>query len=180
MRHMLYLEKRETMSLHDAVETTLTLLQQKPKADDDTLRHDLIAAGIAPELAIKLVCFVPIALCRMVFGANGVQFAPNYITVDAAGNATGTASFQNDAVYQEVYRCCSRVLAPGQQAEPYRLVAARSPDYRAIMDLHLKQGFALNALSLPPPHLPLPPQEGRQGGDSGAELSSCPHRPACR
>ena len=159
------------MTLQEALKTTIALFLKKPDADGGEIESDLTALGNDTDLASRLVCFLPIALCRRVFGHTGVLFASHYVTIDGAGNETGQGDFLADPVYREALEYSKALLAPGEEAETYRSLAARSVDYKAIMKLHLQQGIPLNNLSLPPPRLQLPPGKAASPGAIQRESS---------
>jgi hypothetical protein len=74
------------MVLTDIVATAIAVMAREPEADDHDLTQHLIAAGLAPAVAARMVVFLPMALAHRLLLDLGAAVPRIYEQADAAGN----------------------------------------------------------------------------------------------
>jgi hypothetical protein len=144
--------------LEEAVTLAVTVFQEHAGADDDRIERELLARGVDPALAVRLIQFLPIAFCRVFLRLQGVKFPDHYIVMGPRGVHVGTYPIDQEPVYVHATAAAERELEAGRGGAPFLAVAGRSAAFNAVMKL-VQDGSALDGIMCSPPILQAQPED---------------------
>lgn len=136
----------KTMKLIDLVKEVLPIFVTHKGGGDDKIIDELKQQGVASDLAIALIEFVPLAFTRNILEGEGPVFANCYARVSETGGRTEEKPLAASPVYRAALACARQT--PGGDA--YLAVAGRSAEFKAVNEL-VCGGSMLEDLRLTPP-----------------------------
>jgi hypothetical protein len=140
------------MDLNQSIRKAITIFQQHQQTDDIDVLETLVAEGIDRSLARRLLLFVPMAFCRLMFGSRGVKFEDEYLVVDENAKPIRRGTVSTEPVYIEAVNVFGVVVAARPGGDFLLAVAARSAELRAINEMALS-GSKLADIVLTAPHV---------------------------
>ena len=144
-----------------AVALAVTLFQEHPGADDNQIEGELVARGVEPGLATRLIQFLPIAFCRVLLRPQGVRFPDHYVVMGPGGTLVGEYPLEQEPVYVQATVAARREVEAGRGGEPFLSIAGRSAAFHSVMDL-VRNGSRLDKILCSPPILQAPATSGSQ------------------
>lgn len=135
-----------------AVRTAVEVFQSHPQLDDDGIADLLEKRGIRGPLTTRLIQFLPIAFCRVLFTPRGVRFPGHYVIMTPDGKHGGEFQIEDEPVYVAARQAAQEEWDAGRGGEPFLAIAGRSGSYKAIMQL-AQDGSAFDKILCSPPIL---------------------------
>jgi len=145
--------------VNEAIASALTIFRNSPELDDESVFLALVAAGVESQVASRIVEFLPIAYCRVLFLKSGVQFS-NSFTRATSPLEIRSFSFVPEWVFFLAH--AESEIRGGTTNEQILTVAGRSAEFHAINQL-LDKGAELKNLVLTPVSLRWPESGPERG-----------------
>jgi hypothetical protein len=130
------------MALTDIVATAIAVMARESEADDDELTQHLIAAGLAPDVAARMVVFLPMAFAHRLLHDLGAAVPRVYQQADAADSHVEHVLYE-EPVYIEAL--AARLADKGT----FQAVAFRSAEMNAANKALLNGSDAADLEFLP-------------------------------
>ena len=138
--------------MNEAIASALTIFRNSPALDDEGVFRALVDKGVERSLAARIVEFLPIAYCRVLFLNSGVQFS-NSFTRGTSPLKMHSFSFVPEWVFFLAY--AESEIRPGAMNQEILMVAGRRAEFHAINQLLDKKSELKNVV-LTPIMLPWP------------------------
>lgn len=132
------------------VDSLIALTTANEQSDDEAIMEHLISSGSTELEARDLVRFVPIACTRFLFRKTGIQFAADYVLLDANSQPVATKAIGREPAYMAAWECCEEATINNRDTKWIVSLAARSAGFRAIAELQQK-GTKLAGIKTGPP-----------------------------
>jgi hypothetical protein len=146
--------------MNEAIASALAIFRNSPQLDDESIFRALVQRGIERSLAARIVEFLPIAYCRMLFLNSGVQFSNSFTR---AASPLKIQSLSWVPVWVPFLAYAESEIRGGVGRHELLIVAGRSAEFQAINQL-LDKGAELKNLVLTPISLQWP--ENGPDGDA--------------
>jgi hypothetical protein len=145
----------------EAIRLALKFIRQSTADSDESIYEKLTAERLNPELAARLVEFLPIAYTRILLTSSGARFS-NTFRRNLPDGTSRESEFSANPVWNAVESFAQAEIARGISQKELLGVAARSAEFDAANKL-LKQGSKLSNLVFTPPAF-LWPESGQKQG----------------
>jgi hypothetical protein len=137
------------MTTGDIVQSAIDVFAKNAEVDFDAVRAALEAAGLAKDEAAAALEFVPLAFGRAMLNGSGIEFAKDYIRIDANGREVERKQLVREPLFLEASMLAPlTLLRQGQDA--FTAVAMRSSEVQAVNNA-LNGGADLANLQASPP-----------------------------
>lgn len=139
-------------TLHETEETirrAVAMFRKLANSDDGQVCSALIESGVQPEIAEKLVMFLPIAYGRVVLKKIGIRFSDSFKHPLNDGTLVEHA-FADEPIWRAIVECACDEVSRGISGEHLLSVAARSAEFDAVNQL-LNAGSTPANIVLTPP-----------------------------
>ncbi|WP_031496170.1 hypothetical protein [Bryobacter aggregatus] len=124
------------------------LLREFPSLNDENLLEILVQQGIEKRLAARLVEFIPMVYCRILFGGSGATFPSVYHRLLADGKLR-EHELSSDLVWTEITEFARREVENGKAETDIRAIAQYGAEYRAASQL-IEKGSAFRNIAFTP------------------------------
>jgi hypothetical protein len=118
-----------------------------PNVSDEEILRKLVAVGIERAIAARLVEFVPMAYCRLIFADSGIRFSECFRRKLADGSLSAERPLDSEPLWGEAISFASAEKQRGVSGRALLTVAARSSEFDAVNQL-ANQGSELKDIVL--------------------------------
>lgn len=142
------------------ISEAVALFRNSPMLGDDELFEMLVLRGTGRNLAARLVEFVPMVYCRILFQGSGATFPTIYHRLESDGTRS-VHEFSGEPVWHAAVDYAKKEVEAGRTEADIRAVAQRGAEYRTASQL-LEKGSALQNIAFAPVVFTWP-EEGPSG-----------------
>jgi hypothetical protein len=135
--------------MNEAITSAVAIFRNSPQLDDESAFRALLKLGIERSLAARIVEFLPMAYCRVLFLNSGVQFSKSFTR---AASPLKVQSLSLEPVWVPFLAYAESEIGAGSRRDELLMVAGRSAEFHAINQL-LDKGAELKNLVLTPTSL---------------------------
>jgi len=133
------------------ISKAVTILRELPSAEDHELYRVLVEADIEPQVAARLVEFLPMAYSRLILAASGARFS-NFFRRVLSDGTSEECLLSSEPVWNAAVAFAEAELEQGVSGEDLLAVGARSAEFHAANRL-LQAGSKLENLAFEAPVL---------------------------
>jgi hypothetical protein len=120
---------------HAVISKTVEMFRKAPNVSDDEMYRKMIAAGIKPKRAARLVEFLPIAYCRLILAHTGVRFSSMFRRRRHDGSLLHEQMLTSETLWTEVTAFARAEQGSGVPGKDLLAIAARSAEFDAVNQL---------------------------------------------
>jgi hypothetical protein len=120
--------------MNEIISKAVAIFRASRSAEDEELYRNLVKAGIAGEVAARLIEFLPMAYCRLILAASGARF-PNVFRRVLADGTFEERPLSSEAVWNASVAFAEGESERGVPAEDLLAIAARSAEFHAANQL---------------------------------------------
>jgi hypothetical protein len=124
----------------------LVVLRSSPVGGESEIFQKLVEIGIERRCAARLVVFIPMAYCRVLLSAKGVQFSNSFRQRLPDGTLSSEELLSSDPFWEPVLTFAKADVQRGIAKEDLLLLAGRSAEFDAANQL-LKRGSKLEDIA---------------------------------
>lgn len=135
-------------ALDRIIPRVVKLLRESQHLADDEIRKELVRQGIDPDMALRLVEFLPMAYARLVFQRSGARFSDRFKRVGRDGTLREYV-LADEPVWKPALGFAQHEIARGTPGSELVAVAARSAEFQAANEL-LNKGSKLKDIVFTP------------------------------
>lgn len=143
---------RRKMKTNDAIVRAVALLRSRPDLDDVGVYRVLAGQGVERPMAARLVQFLPMIYCRLIFLKSGLRFPETYRRVLADGTYSCSVSLSGDSLWNEASKFAEAEIESGANSQSLLAIASRSAEFDAANKL-LNSGGKLEDIKFTEPLL---------------------------
>ncbi len=136
--------------MKEMIAKAVRIYRENPKMEDHNVCQRLVNEGIDPEIADRLVKFLPIAYTRTMFSTSGAMFPETFQQADKNGNLLPEQTFTSEPIWNEVLAYAQSDAKSGTSRQDLLAIASGSSEYKAVSQLQSK-GENLGECLLTPP-----------------------------
>ena len=136
------------MTVRDAILQAVPVFVAHPNSGPDTLRAELVSAGLPAALAAEVIEFLPIAVARAMLDGMRIRFADHYVRQTAQGRVIGEKKLEDEPVYREGLAMADEIARMGE--DTLVAVVNWSREYQTISKM-LSSGARAEELVCSPP-----------------------------
>jgi hypothetical protein len=130
----------------EVISRAVNIFRESPALSDYEIYLRVVAEGVEPKYAARLVEFLPMAYCRLILAANGTRFPDKFRRRIHDGTLSPERTFASEPAWMEVMRFAK--TEQGQvTASELVAVAARSAEFDAVNQL-LNRGAKAEDIAL--------------------------------
>ena len=144
--------------MNEAITSAVAIFRNSPQLDDESVFRALLKLGIERSLAARIVEFLPMAYCRVLFLNSGVQFSKSFTR---AASPLKVQSLSWEPVWVFFLAYAEFEIRGGVARNELLMVAGRGAEFHAINQL-LDKGSELKNVVLAPMSLQWP-ENGPEG-----------------
>jgi hypothetical protein len=140
------------MKTTDAIAQAVTLLRRRTDLGDVAIYRELAGHGVEPPTAARLVEFLPMIYCRLIFLKSGLRFAETYQRALSDGTYSPSVLLSSDTLWNEATKFADAEAKSGVDGQLLLAIAGRSAEFEAANKL-LKTRSKLEGIRLTQPLL---------------------------
>jgi hypothetical protein len=140
------------MKTTDATAQAVALLRSRTDLGDVAIYRDLAGHGVERPIAARLVEFLPMVYCRLIFLKSGLRFPETYRRALSDGTYSPPISLSSDTLWNEAKEFAETEIKSGVNGERLLAIAGRSAEFDAANQL-LNSGSKLEDIKLTEPVL---------------------------
>lgn len=125
--------------LRKTVSIAADVLRTKSRASQEDILRALEEAGFSPPVAWHLFQIIPIAVCHVVFGAEGVSFEVGYLSASWKRPDRVRRDFRNDPLYIAAADYAKRLISDGRRSDLESLFSLTA-EYAAMIQVRNRDG----------------------------------------
>jgi hypothetical protein len=137
------------MQAEEFVEKSLSTFQEGKNFNNREIVNRLAAHGINEEIAWRIICFVPLAFCRVMLQSSGVHFAPTYLLKSSAVEFEEEKVLAEEPFFEAAVKVAQSKIG-STSGDFFLAVAGRSAEFHVI-NTALNDGSQLENLVLTSP-----------------------------
>jgi hypothetical protein len=131
------------------ISKAVAIFREFPNASDEEVVRKLVAVGVEPVPAARLVEFLPMAYCRVILAEAGVRFCDRFQRKLADGRLSAERSLDSEPFWAETLSYAIAEKRRGVTGEALLSVAAHSSEFDATNQL-VNLGSKLKDIVLTP------------------------------
>lgn len=152
------------MKTTDAIVEAVALLRSRMDLGEIAIFRELASRGVERPTAARLVEFIPMVYCRLIFLKSGLRFSETYRRALPNGTYSASVSLSSDKLWNEAKRFAEAEIENGVNGQRLLAIAGRSAEFDAANKL-LNSGSKLEDIKLIEPVLRWP----ASGPDCGSQ-----------
>jgi hypothetical protein len=141
--------------MNDLIAKAVATLRGSPSSTDGEIHRLLVADGIRPAIAARLVEFLPMAYCRLLLEHLGARFSRTFRRRLEDGEISAERYLSSEPVWNAVVAFARNEADRGVKAKDLVAVAGRSAEFDAANQL-LNKGSKLENVAFAPTLLTWP------------------------
>jgi hypothetical protein len=83
----------------EVISRAVTVFRKSPASSDDEIYRRIVAAGVKPEHAARLVEFLPMAYCRLILAGTGTRFSDKFQRRQQDGSLSPERTLTSEPVW---------------------------------------------------------------------------------
>jgi hypothetical protein len=143
------------MKTTDAIAQAVALLRSRTDLGDVAIRRELAGHGVERPTAARLVEFLPMVYCRLIFLKSGLRFSETYRRALSNGTYSPSVSLASDTLWNETKEFAEAEIKSGVKGQRLLAIAGRSAEFDAANKL-LNSGSKLEDIKVTELGLPWP------------------------
>jgi hypothetical protein len=140
------------MKTTDAIALAVALLRSRTHLDDVAIYRELAGHGVERPTAARLVEFLPMVYCRLIFLKSGLRFPVTYRRALSDGTYSSSVSLSGDTLWNEAKKFAEVEIESGVNGQSLLAIASRSAEFDAANKL-LNRGGKLKDIKFTEPVL---------------------------
>src|SRR5258708_7764460 len=141
--------------MNEIVSKTVDIFRSSTLLQDAEIYQTLVVRGVQPDDAGRLVEFLPMVYCRLIFADRGVRFSDTFRRILQDGSVSQEQPFSSQPVWNAAMTFAREEIKRGVLKEDLLAIAGRSAEYDAVNQL-LQKGSKLQNIVLTTPVLNWP------------------------
>lgn len=133
-------------ALHQDICKALTIVRESPEAGDFELFQTLVRSGMERRSAARLIEFLPMAYCRILFSDSGAHFAETYQRRLPDGSLSAEILLSTEPLWEAALGFARAHAEQGISKEGLLPLASRSAEFDAANQM-LKHGAKLEDIA---------------------------------
>jgi hypothetical protein len=119
----------------DSIAKAVAVIRVSTDSDEVALYRNVVAKGLAPDLAARLVEFLPMAYCRLMLQPSGVRFSGSFRRRLPNGQITPEQPLSSEPIWDAVLAFAKAEIDRGISTENLLAVAGRSAEFDVVNQL---------------------------------------------
>jgi hypothetical protein len=119
------------MKKTDAIAQAVALLRSRTDLGDVAIYRELARHGVERPIAARLVEFLPMVYCRLIFLKSGLRFPETYRRALTDGTYSPSVSLSGDTLWNEAKKFAEAEIKSGVNGQSLLAIAARSAEFDA-------------------------------------------------
>jgi hypothetical protein len=119
----------------EIISRAVGILRESPTCSDDEIYLRLVAAGIKPEYAARLVELLPMAYCRLVLAGSGMRFPEVFQRKLRDGSISTEQALTSEPLWNDVLSFARTEQERGATGKDMLAIAAHSAEFDAVNQL---------------------------------------------
>jgi hypothetical protein len=115
----------------DFISKTVSAFRSSPNSSDAEIHRMLVADGIKPAVAARLVEFVPMAYCRLLLERSGARFPDTFRRLLPDGRLSAEKRLSSEPIWDVVSEFARNEARVGISSGDLLVVAGRSAEFDA-------------------------------------------------
>ena len=140
------------MKKTDAIAQAVALLRSRTDLGDVAIYRELARHGVERPIAARLVEFLPMVYCRLIFLKSGLRFPETYRRALSDGTYSPSVSLSGDTLWNEAKKFAEAEIESGVNGQSLLAIAGRSAEFDAANKL-LNSGSKLEDVKFTEPVL---------------------------
>jgi len=125
----------------------VAIFGESPDSSDDEIYRRVVAAGIEPKHAARLVEFLPMAYCRLILTGTGTRFSDIFRRRQHNGSLSHEQKLASEPLWTEIMSFARAEQAAGVAGKDLLAIASHSAEFDAVNRL-LNRGSKPEDLAL--------------------------------
>jgi hypothetical protein len=121
--------------MNDLISQAVAKFRGSPRSGDADIHRMLVAEGLKPSVAARLVEFLPMAYCRLLFESSGVRFPKTFQRRSSDGQISAERLLSSEPIWNASLEFARGELRADVSTKEFLSVAARSSEFNAINQL---------------------------------------------
>jgi hypothetical protein len=123
------------MKTTDAIAQAVALLRSRTDLGDVAIYRELAGRGVERPTAARLVEFLPMVYCRLIFLKSGLRFPETYRRASSDGTYSPSVSLSGDTLWNEAKKFAEAEIESGVKGQSLLAIAGRSAEFDAANKL---------------------------------------------
>ena len=140
------------MKTTDAIFEAVALLRSRMDLGEIAIFRELTSRGVERQTAARLVEFLPMVYCRLIFAKSGLRFPETYRRALPDGTCSSSVSLSRDTIWNQAMEFAEAEINGGVNGQDLLAIAGRSAEFEAANKL-LHSGSKLEDLRFTEPIL---------------------------
>jgi hypothetical protein len=119
------------MKKTDAIAQAVALLRSRTDLGDVAIYRELARHGVERPIAARLVEFLPMVYCRLIFLKPGLRFPETYRRALSDGTYSPSVSLSGDTLWNEAKKFAEAEIKSGVNGQSLLAIAGRSAEFDA-------------------------------------------------
>ncbi len=119
------------MKKTDAIAQAVALLRSRTDLGDVAIYRELARRGVKRPIAARLVEFLPMVYCRLIFLKSGLRFPETYRRALSDGTYSPSVSLSGDTLWNEAKKFAEAEIKSGVNGQSLLAIAGRSAEFDA-------------------------------------------------
>lgn len=119
------------MKKTDAIAQAVALLRSRTDLGDVAIYRELARHGVERPIAARLVEFLPMVYCRLIFFKSGLRFPETYRRALSDGTYSPSVSLSGDTLWNEAKKFAEAEIKSGVNGQSLLAIAGRSAEFDA-------------------------------------------------
>ena len=119
------------MKKTDAIAQAVALLRSRTDLGDVAIYRELARHGVERPIAARLVEFLPMVYCRLIFLKSGLRFPETYRRALSDGTYSPSVSLSGDTLWNEAKKFAEAEIKSGVNGQSLLAIAGRSAEFDA-------------------------------------------------
>jgi hypothetical protein len=123
------------MKMTDAIAQAVALLRSRTDLSDIAIYRELAGHGVERPTAARLIEFLPMVYCRLIFFKSGLRFPETYRRALSDGTYSLSVSLSGDTLWNEAKKFAEAEIESGANGQSLLTIAGRSAEFDAANKL---------------------------------------------
>jgi hypothetical protein len=132
------------------IRKAVAVIRNSPALDDAAIYKMLVAEGVEPQSAGRLVIFLPMVYCRLLLANSGARFSDKYQSALSDGTVSPVQRLTNESLWNESMEFAKAEIKGGLSGQDLLIIAGHSAEFHAANQL-LEGGSKLGNIAFDAP-----------------------------
>lgn len=149
------------MDSNESIYKAISILRCSPNAEDIEVYDALVATGVKPQIAARVIEFLPMVYCRLILTSKGVKFANSFRRRLSDGGVSASKLLSSEPLWEACVAFANMEAKSGVSGKDLWIIAARSAEFHAVNQMlnggsKLKDLILTSSVLMWPEHGPSP------------------------